>query len=195
MKKKRAEITLVILKPDAIRRMLAASIIARFEKSGLKILALKRVRPTEGLLNRFFPKNKQRLIELGEKCVIGCLQAGLKPLRELGSEDPLIIGEMVNRWNVEFYLSGSVIPILLSGENAIQRVRDLVGHTDPTQAKPGTIRGDFSLGHSIAYYNMRGTACRNLVHASGNAAEAEKEMRVWFSRREILIAKIKKFFM
>jgi nucleoside-diphosphate kinase len=63
-------------------------------------------------------------------------------------------------------------------------VRKLVGATYPDQAAPGTIRGDFA-HMSQAYANDHGVAVANLVHASGNADEAEHEIGVWFAKDEI----------
>jgi nucleoside-diphosphate kinase len=84
-----------------------------------------------------------------------------------------------------FMQSGPVIAIVLEGVDAVVCVRKLVGSTYPDEAAPGTIRGDFA--HvSKAYANARGLAVANLVHASGNAEEAAKEIDVWFTKAELL---------
>jgi nucleoside-diphosphate kinase len=60
----------------------------------------------------------------------------------------------------------------------------MVGATYPDQAAPGTIRGDYA-HQSKAYANANKLAVANLVHASGNAEEADHEIGVWFSKSEI----------
>jgi nucleoside-diphosphate kinase len=83
-----------------------------------------------------------------------------------------------------FMRSGPVVAMVLEGVGAVACVRKLVGPTYPDQAPPGTIRGDFA--HvSRAYANANGLPVANLVHASGNAEEAEHEISVWFSKAEM----------
>ncbi|HEX5189318.1 MAG TPA: nucleoside-diphosphate kinase [Streptosporangiaceae bacterium] len=84
----------------------------------------------------------------------------------------------------QFMQSGPVVAVVLEGVGAVPLVRKLVGSTYPDQAAPGTIRGDFA--HvSKAYANARGLPVANLVHASGNAEEAEHEIGVWFTKAEM----------
>jgi nucleoside-diphosphate kinase len=83
-----------------------------------------------------------------------------------------------------FMQTGPVIALILEGVDAIASTRKIVGATYPDQAAPGTIRGD--LAHmSKAYANRKKVAVANLVHASGNAAEAAREIDVWFAKDEI----------
>jgi nucleoside-diphosphate kinase len=84
----------------------------------------------------------------------------------------------------DFMRSGPVIALVLEGVDAIVTTRKIVGSTYPDQAAPGTIRGD--LAHmSKAYANSNRVAVANLVHASGNAEEAAREIDVWFAKDEI----------
>ena len=83
-----------------------------------------------------------------------------------------------------FMESGPVIALILEGVEAVANTRKIVGSTYPDQAPPGTIRGDYA-HMSRAYANDRGIAVANLVHASGNAEEAEHEICVWFAKDEI----------
>jgi nucleoside-diphosphate kinase len=83
-----------------------------------------------------------------------------------------------------FMQTGPVIAIVLEGVDAIATVRKIVGATYPDQAAPGTIRGDFA-HMSKAYANSHKVAVANLVHASGNAEEAAREMDVWFAKDQI----------
>ena len=83
-----------------------------------------------------------------------------------------------------FMQTGPVIAIILEGVDAIATTRKLVGATYPDQAAPGTIRGDFA-HMSRSYANSHKVAVANLVHASGNAEEAAREIDVWFAKDEI----------
>jgi nucleoside-diphosphate kinase len=93
-------------------------------------------------------------------------------------------GADVYRTMAEFMQSGPVLAMVLEGVGAVPSVRKIVGSTYPDQAAPGTIRGDFA-HMSRSYANARGIPVANLVHASGNAAEAEREIDVWFTKAEI----------
>jgi nucleoside-diphosphate kinase len=84
-----------------------------------------------------------------------------------------------------FMQSGPVVALILEGVDCIATTRKLVGATYPDQAVPGTIRGDFA-HMSKAYANSHKVAVANLVHASGNREEAEREIEVWFAKDEIL---------
>jgi len=83
-----------------------------------------------------------------------------------------------------FMQTGPVIALVLEGVDAVPTTRKIVGATYPDEAAPGTIRGD--LAHmSKAYANRTHVAVANLVHASGNAEEAAREIDVWFTKGEI----------
>jgi len=77
---------------------------------------------------------------------------------------------------------GPVIAIRLGGEEAIQTVRRVTGYTDPSTAEKGTIRGDYG-ADSIAKSTEEERACENLVHASGDRKEAERELELWFPEK------------
>lgn len=83
-----------------------------------------------------------------------------------------------------FMQTGPVIALVLEGVDAVACTRKLVGATYPDQAAPGTIRGDYA-HMSRAYANSHKVAVANLVHASGNAEEARREIDVWFAKEEI----------
>lgn len=84
----------------------------------------------------------------------------------------------------EFMQQGPVIAVALEGAEAVANVRRIVGPTFPDQAAPGTIRGDFA-HHSKAYTEANHKAVANLVHASGDPAEAKYELDLWFSSSEL----------
>ena len=79
----------------------------------------------------------------------------------------------------KFMMELPVLAAVIEGDDAINRVREITGATDPSKAANGTIRGDLS-GDSGERADREGRAIRNLVHASGNAAEAATEIRLWF---------------
>lgn len=84
----------------------------------------------------------------------------------------------------EFIISGPVVAMVVEGVDAVANVRKLVGATESKSALPGTIRGDFS--HvSYAHADEKGIAVKNVIHASGNAEDASKEVSLWFSVNEL----------
>jgi nucleoside-diphosphate kinase len=93
-------------------------------------------------------------------------------------------GSTVYNLMAEFMQSGPVLAVVLEGVEAVACTRKLVGSTYPDQAAPGTIRGDFA-HMSRTYANAHGVAVANLVHASGNPAEAEHEIGVWFAKEDL----------
>ncbi|MBS3116270.1 nucleoside-diphosphate kinase [Candidatus Woesearchaeota archaeon] len=84
----------------------------------------------------------------------------------------------------KFITSGPIVAIVLEGLHAVEQVRKIVGGTEPRTALPGTIRGDYA-HHSYEYTDKKGIAIKNLVHASGSKKEAEEEITLWFSEKEI----------
>jgi len=79
---------------------------------------------------------------------------------------------------------GPVVAVVLEGIDTVEIVRKMCGTTEPKSAAPGTIRGDFA--HvSFAYSDKVEQAVRNVIHASGNSAEAKQEIALWFKTEEI----------
>lgn len=131
-----AERTVVLIKPDAIRRGLAGEIIGRFERKGLAIEALV-LRTMDAIL-----ADQHYAEHLGKPFY--------PPLKQ-------------------FMTGGPLIAMILSGDEAVEVVRLLVGVTDGRKAAAGTIRGDLSLSNR-----------ENLVHASDSADSAKREIALWF---------------
>jgi len=178
------ERSLVLVKPDGVKRGLAGEIIHRFEKAGLKLIALKMVRPTKAHAKGHYPQTKEFLTNMGKKTLANYEKYGLDPLKELGTKDPLEIGKMIAEWNVEYLTSGPLLAIVFEGNHAVDNIRMICGNTLPVKAQPGTIRGDFSVD-SPALANAQKRALRNIVHASGTPEEADKEIAYWFAPEEI----------
>ncbi len=151
------EKTLVILKPDAMQRALVGEIITRFERVGLKVVAAKIVRPSEEHYYHHYETIGKMISRRGQ----GAFDVTLAFMQE-----------------------GPVMAMVLEGVEAVSLVRKMVGTTEPKQAQPGTIRGDYS--HiSINYANSRGMSVPNLIHASGDLQEAKEEVAHWFKDDEI----------
>lgn len=179
------ERTVVLLKPDTVKRGLVGSVLSRFEKTGLKIVAMKMVWVEEDLLKKHYPDDRTEFLKgMGEKTLKTYEKYGKDAGEEIGTKDALEIGKMVNSWNIEFLKSGPVVAFLLEGHNAIDNVRQIVGNTLPTLAAPGTIRGDYSTDSPVMA-NQQKRAVKNLIHASGNKEEAKYEEELWFHKDEI----------
>jgi len=179
------ERTLVLIKPDAVQRGLVGDIIHRFESSGLKLLATKMVRADEELAHKHYPTERREWVEgMGKKSLHDYREQGIDPISHIGTDQAHKIGLMVQGWLVDFLTSGPVIALVLEGEKAIQKVRDIAGNTVPIYADKGTIRGDFS-DDSPAVANKQKRAVSNLVHASGDKEEADYEINLWFSESEL----------
>lgn len=180
------ERTVVLVKPDGVKRALVGEIIGRFEKMGLKILALKMIWIDKEMAQLHYPESRTELLEaIGKKTLESYAKYGRDPHEEFENIEPAEIGKMINKWNWDFITSGPVVAMILEGIHAIDNVRMLVGHTIPSFAVPGTIRGDFSID-SPALANTKKRTVRNLVHASGNAEEADFEIKLWFRDEEIV---------
>ncbi|HZP55867.1 MAG TPA: nucleoside-diphosphate kinase [Candidatus Saccharimonadales bacterium] len=179
------EKTLVLLKPDAVERGLVGEIISRFEKADLKLLATKMVWPDEELAQKHYPTSRHEFIQgMGNKTLESHAEAGEDVKAIFGTEDPHEIGLQLQKWLVDFLVSGPVIALVLKGENAIKKVREIAGHTIPAKAESGSIRGDYS-DDSALKANAEKRSLKNLVHASGSQEEAEFEIGLWFSSDEL----------
>lgn len=85
---------------------------------------------------------------------------------------------------IEFMSEGPVVAMVVEGSNAVKNVRKLVGDTEPYEASPGTIRGDFA--HvSQEHADDVDKAVKNIIHASGDKEEAEDEIDLWFEKEEM----------
>lgn len=132
------ERTLVLIKPDGVRRHLCGDIISRYEKKGLSIVAMEMMTATKEMGEAHYEEHK----------------------------DKPFFGELV-----DFITSGSLLAFVLEGSNAVKAVRALNGATNPIEALPGTIRGDFGL-----------LLNSNVVHASDSVEAGQREIGIWFPR-------------
>lgn len=151
------EKTLIVFKPDAIQRGIVGEILTRFERVGLKIVATKMIAPTKEHYHKHYEEIGKMITRRGQ--------------------DKFDI-------TLEMMVQGPVIAMVLEGVEAVELVRKLVGTTEPKNAMPGTIRGDYS-HMSFGYADGEGKGIPNLIHASGDADEAEQEIDHWFSDEEL----------
>lgn len=174
----------MLVKPDGVKRGLVGECIKRIEQRGLKIIALKMILPTEEHARGHLPMTDSWMEGMGKKTLETYAKYGQDPEQEIGTSDPLEIGKKVAQWNIQFYTSGPVVAMAISGIHAIDMVRKIVGKTVPALAEMGTIRGDYSVDSPVLA-NIDKRAIHNLVHASGDSDEAEHEIEHWFAPEEI----------
>ncbi len=178
------EYTVVLVKPDGVKRGIIGEVISRFERVGLKLSAAKLIWVDETTVGKHYVDDNEYHKTVGEKTLENYKKYGLDVKENLGTDNPVEIGKMIRKWNMEFLSSGPVFAMLWVGPGAVPLVRKMVGHTFPSEALPGTIRGDYSL-ESAQVANTLKRPARNIVHASGNTKEAEFERKLWFKEEEI----------
>jgi nucleoside-diphosphate kinase len=179
------ERTLVIIKPDGIQRSLIGEIIGRYERIGLKLVAMKMLVPTAKMIEEHYTLDPEWRKVTGEKTIKGYMDKGMKP----PINDPLEVTKVLLEKLKEYMTAGPVIAMIWQGAHAVKIVRKITGSTEPLMSDVGTIRGDFVLD-SYQMSDSDGRAIRNLVHASGSVKEAEDEIKHWFANNEIISHKL-----
>jgi len=175
------ERTLVIIKPDGVQRTLIGEIIKRYERVGLKMLAIKMIVSTPDHIEKHYTLDPNWRRITGEKTIKSYQDKGLTP----PSMDPLEITAKILENGKKFMTAGPVIAMVWQGAHAVRIVRKITGSTEPLTSDMGTIRGDFVLD-SYAMSDADDRFVRNLVHASGTVEEAEMEIAHWFKKEEII---------
>ncbi len=147
------EQTLILIKPDGAHRRLTGLTIDRLDASGLQMVAAKMVSVSEA-------HAKEHYKSLSDKPFFANL---IKYIRG------------------EFHgiSDHRIFAMIYRGENAIKKVREIAGATNPEQAAPGTIRGSFGRITTTGQFE-------NVIHASSDPADAERECKLWFKPEEIL---------
>ncbi len=175
------ERTLVIIKPDGIQRSLIGEMVRRYEQSGLKLVGLKMLVPTEKLAEDHYLIDPEWRMKTGIKTIESYRKKGKTP----PSEDPLRITEILLGNLKKYMTTGPVIAMVWQGIHSVGIVRKITGGTEPLTSDVGTIRGDFTID-SYEVSDVDNRAVRNLVHASGSPEEAEKEIKLWFHDEELM---------
>lgn len=178
------EKTFVIFKPDSVQRGLVGEIIHRFERVGLKIVAMKMVLATEDQCWQHYNKDEAWYIKTGNR-IIENRKAQNKPIEKEAIE----YGKDVVEGLVKYMTCSPVVIMVLEGNSSRAVVKRLVGGTEPITADTGTIRGDLTLDSYYLCDADDGRAVRNLIHCTDPAdgeGEAEREISVWFKEEEIV---------
>ena len=178
------EKTVLLVKPDGVKRGLIGEIVARVERRGLKIIALEMIWATKQQIDDHYPKDEKWIRRLGEKTLNNYKTYGYDVKKEFGTDDSLKIGRFVRSWLVDYLTSGPMVKIIIKGIHAIAMVRKLVGSSMPSEAEMGTIRGDYSVDDATAA-NRDKRSIRNIVHASETPDEAKHEISFWFAAEDI----------
>ena len=178
------EKTVVIIKPDGVKRGLVGEIISRIERRGLKIISLEMIQATREQIDNHYPKEESWVKRLGEKTLNNYKTYNVDPTKALGTRDPLKIGKMVREWLLDYMTSGPMVKMIIKGIHAIDMIRKLAGKSLPAEAEMGTIRGDFSVDSATAA-NRDKRAIHNIIHASETLEESANEIGLWFAAEDI----------
>lgn len=173
------ERSLVLVKPDGVKRALIGEIISRFEHCGLKIIGLKMIQATKELAGKHYADDEKWLMSVGEKALAAAAKRG-----EMPTETAMQIGQRVRSQLIEYLTMSPVVAMCIEGHNAVAKIRKIVGSTNPQDAEPGTIRGDYAID-SFKMADESGRPIQNLIHASGAIDEAEREVALWFTAEEL----------
>ncbi len=167
--------TLVLIKPDGVRRNLIGEIIKRFEDGGLVVKALEMIQAEDSVVRAHYQlDNRDYILSLGHVDITGKTE---DELEEIYQKNLKIVQNLQ-----QAIQSGPIVKMILEGgEDAVPLVRQIVGKTDPAKADKGTVRGDFG-EDSFEASDKEGRAVWNLVHASGTDEEAEQEIKLWFNK-------------
>lgn len=177
------ERTFIILKPDTVQRGLVGEIVKRFERIGLKIVAMKMHMVEEKTLWDHYNKDDAWYLKKGTNIVENKKKIGLTVDKE-----PIEYGKDIIRAMVHYMCAGPVVSLVLEGNNAQAVVKRIVGGTEPATADTGTIRGDFAID---SYYlcDVDGSrGMRNLIHCTDPADGPEaytREVNLWFTEQEL----------
>ncbi len=136
------ERTLMLIKPDAVKKGVEGKIIAHVQEKGFKLLALKKLKLSKEQAGQFYYVHRERPF-YDELC--------------------------------EFMSSGPIVAMVWEGENAVERIRQIMGATNPEEAEEGTLRKLY--GTNIG---------ENAVHGSDSKESADFEIPFFFSRLEIV---------
>jgi len=152
---------LVIIKPDGLIKSLTGNIITALSEAKLKIVGAKVLKVSRELAEKHYSELLQSLVK-----------------KHGDSKGKAIFEEVIGYIKGEYH-TDRVIALIYHGENAIKKIRDLSGETNPEKASPTSIRGKFGRIHSET------KVFENVLHASDSEASAEKEIKLWFSPEEL----------
>lgn len=143
--------TLVLIKPDGLKKSLTGNILTRLSETKLKIVGAKVVRVSRELAEKHYAHLKE------------------KPFFE----------EIIKYIQGQLHQTPRVMALVYEGEDAVKKVREQVGATNPEEANPTTIRGAYGRILTSGIYE-------NVIHASSSPKEAEREIKLWFKPEELV---------
>jgi len=173
------ERTLLIIKPDAVKRALIGTIIETFEKTGLKLMAAKMLSPQADVIKNHYPGSVEWISEMGNKTLASFKQAGTDVQKVMGTTDPLKLGTFVYDRLIKYWQEGPIVVMVFEGPNAVAVARKLRGHTIPALAEPGTLHATYSYDSSTLSSSLD-RVVKTFIHASGTVEEAQREIEYWF---------------
>ena len=177
------ERTLIIIKPDALKRGLVGKVMETFENVGLKLMTAKMLRPDKEVIKNHYPGTVEWIREMGEKTLTSFKKSGSNVMETFKTEDPNKLGQFVYVRLIKYWMEGPIIVMVWQGPNAVMVVRKLRGHTIPALATPGTLHAQFSFDSSpLSAFLDR--VVKTFIHASGSSDEAEREIRYWFGKED-----------
>ena len=144
------EQTLVLIKPDGLKKSLTGNVLTRLSETKLDIVGAKIVKVSRPLAEEHYAELK---------------------------EEPFF--EDLIRYIMGEYHKKKVMALVYGGENAISKVREICGKTNPEEADAVSIRGAYGRITTAGVYE-------NVMHASANSSDAEREIKLWFSPEEII---------
>ena len=174
------ERTMVFIKPDGVQRGLIGEVIKRFERTGLKLVSLKLTVLDAERCWKHYNKDNEWYEKKGSRSIEERKANGLAV-----DKSAIDYGKEIIEALVKFMTSGPVVAMIWEGNKATGVVTKLVGTTEPTTSDVGTIRGDLTID-SYEITSVDGRAVRNLIHCSESPEEAEREIALWFSEKEII---------
>lgn len=178
------ERTLVVIKHDGVARGLIGEVIKRFERVGLKMVAMEFLESTADMGDSHYPNTEKWLRKVGERTLNDYREKFIDPIKELGTDNPVEIGKLIKKWLIDYLSAGPVLAMVWEGPGVVNIVRKIVGDTIPAKAAIGSIRGDFGIDNP-ELANAQKRPIYNLIHASGEVAEAVEEIALWFGGKEI----------
>lgn len=154
--------TLVLIKPDGLIKSLTGNILTTLSESKLKIVATKIVKVSRELAEKHYSELKPSLI------------------KKHGKEKGKQIFENTLEYIQGKFHTDRVLAMVYKGEDAVNKIRELVGETNPEKASPISIRGKYGRIHSET------KVFENVIHCSDSLENAEKEISLWFKNEEIV---------
>ncbi len=145
------EATLVIIKPDGLKKSLTGNILSRLSETKLKIIGARVVKVTEDLARRHYSH----------------------------LSDKPFFPELVKYITGQLHGENRVMALVYWGREAIGKVRQIAGATNPEEADPVSVRGAYGRILTSGLYE-------NVIHASSSPDEAEREIKLWFEPEEIV---------